>query len=648
MALIVLAAACSVEADWQRLHCEYPAFSVEAPEGWAVRPVDGRGARLVPPEGAPVVEVVAWEALRPPATPESALAEHEAVLVRALDYRRDEVTEIVTDDGLRGLVVAGRVRARGVTEASIFCAYAADTMHVIVGIFAPPDRIAQMRQDLLERMMRSFRFEDRIGPPPDPAPLPPQPEIDPAPEQRPEPDLDPVEPEEIEPGPAPMTIGVGPEETPIGPEAPEPEMPWIQHLSPRGFSLSIPVDWEVGVESGIIVSAPAVPGEGRETLLIAPMFGPDAGGERALRDVIAALPDTRLTRIDSASEEIGGITVLDGAAGGLRLRATWAHENTQGLLIAAMASREAWEQQFPRMARIAASFQPPAWPLTRAHKRRPAGRADGLSFELADGWQVHGGVREEAGELVIDLEAREMAEDGLRVAWQQPLQPRLRDLTPLLQSLGWREGERYSVPEGGGGLLIYRRRDPVEMVGDILVPRHPQELSRVVVEALPRNGSAAALLPGAEAEGRVVRVGAATPDGRRELLYLAATARAAPPLAATCWEAAALVADAPEGRLGEATAALAALVDSAEPGDDITERLRDNLTRMLDRARRALQGLPDEFLPDDRPALMRVLAIEGEEDAQPWGSPRGALEFWREQAPDESPGEPPISPNAAP
>ncbi len=74
----------ALQGDWQELSCADPGFSIEAPVGWTVVPVAGRGARLVGPAGAPVVEVVVWPALRPPASAAQAAKEHEAVLARAM------------------------------------------------------------------------------------------------------------------------------------------------------------------------------------------------------------------------------------------------------------------------------------------------------------------------------------------------------------------------------------------------------------------------------------------------------------------------------------------------------------------------------------------------------------------------------------
>lgn len=632
--LLTAAAGWAGDAGWQRLQGDPLGFSLEAPPGWAMQTVDGRGALLIGPEGGSPVEVVLWNALRPPATPETALAEHEAVLSRSLDYRRDEVTEIVTEDGRSPLMVSGRVRLRGRTEASVFGAYGEGDRHVIIGIFAPPDAITQIRDEVLERMMRSFRFEAVAGPAPPPAPEMPGPVAD---DPTAEDQAVPL-PGEVETARAPLTIGFGPEAEPIGPETPATEVPWIRHMNPRGFSLSIPVDWEVTIEYGVIVCRPAVTGAAKQVLLIAPAYGTDPGAENVLRDVISVLPDLQLDRT-IAIEQQASVEVIDvNATGGQRVRATWAHRGRRGLLVAAIASRAQWEQALPRMAAIAASFEATAWRVPDPEGSPRADEAQGMICELPAGWKVSGGITEDAGEPVIDLRVEEPVADGIFIAWQQPMRPGLRDLTPLLQSLGWREGESYSTPEGGAGLLIYRRRNPEDMVTDILLPRHRQGLTDVAVEAT-WSRAGAALLPGSEAAGSLVQIVGDTAAGRREQLYVAATARAEAPLAATCWEAAALQADAPEGRIAEAVEVLVRIVTSAEPAEEDSEQRRQRIRRIIDGARRSLEAIPGELVPDSHTRALRVLAAEVAPGGRLWEIPAGSLDIWRAPVEREDGGE---------
>lgn len=308
LAIVLLAAACAcaqTQMGWTRLSCLDPAFSVEAPAGWRLEAVPGHGARLIPPDDGPVVEVVTWSALHLPATAEKAAAEHEGVLGRAVEYRRRTTEEIETAAG-PALVVIGEAAALGVQETSIFCAYGADGAHWILGTFAPPEEVERLRTAVLDRMMRSFRAGGRPpkhlvpetpGPvTPPPAPGPPQPVTPPpvtetpaiaeAPGPAPAPATAagpvPMEEEEVA-GPAGTPVPpvvtaptsaaaappeVGPaagaaalphrsSETPLPPEVSEPRTRWVTYADPTGFALDLPTGWAARVSAGVIVVTPA-------------------------------------------------------------------------------------------------------------------------------------------------------------------------------------------------------------------------------------------------------------------------------------------------------------------------------------------------------------------------------------------------------
>ncbi len=620
--LMSSAVAARAQPEWTRLYCDDPAFSVEAPAGWQIVAVEGRGARLVPPDAGPVVEVVVWDALHLPATPETAAVEHEAVLARAIDYRRGDVRRVETAGGA-GLVVSGSVRSSGVMESSIFCAYAAGDRHYILGTFAPASRLAELRAELIDRMMLSFRPEEEAAPAPPPG----------EPPERPEP-VAPADRGEVQPGPAPSTIRVGPQDQPIGPELRAPGPPWIEHVNPRGFSLSMPADWEVRCDDGLILVVPAGEEERTRLLAIWPVSGDDPGAEQALRELLARVPEVTPTRVEVASEEGKGATVLDAQAEGhLRVAATWAHEGWDGLLIVAVGPAVTWAADRLALARIAASFSPGAWPAPRRAEREVIGDAGLMSWRLPMEWESSGGVRDEGGELGIETEAQGPEPDRLQVAWRQPLAPRFRALTPLLESLGWREGERYSVPDSSSGLLIYRRREPAEMIEDLLLPRHSPALSGVEVDATRAGGAVSGLVTGTDASGEIVRVTGESAEGRRERLYLAATGRSRPPLTATCWDGAVLWAGAPEGRLAEAVRALVRMVESASPTETGAERHRGGLGDLLERACAAVGAIPGDLRSGAEPAgLQGVVGADAVTWDRTWRLPVGALQHWAEQA----------------
>ena len=635
--------------DWQRVRSDDPPFSLEIPPGWSFQPVEGRGARIVPPDGGPVVEVVAWTALRPPATPDTAAVEHEGVLSRVVDYRRDGMEEITTDDGAPALVVTGRVRWRGTTEDSIFCAYSAGATHYVLGTFASKDALPGLRTDALDRMMRSFSAAAGASPgttPPQPLP---EPEADFEPEHAPAPvpetDTEPNPRDEVDagdgigeaqPGDAPATLRVGGQLEPVGPEVREPQAPWVEHLNPSGFSVSIPMDWEVEVVEGLIRLSPALDGEGGSAVLIWPVTGPSPGAEAALRMALTRVPYLAIARVTSV-DETDGATIIDAQViGGRRLVAAWSYDGTFGLLQAVIARTEDWQSEQPRLARMAASFRPGEWAVPYRSESEVSGEADLLRFELPVGWEAHGGVVEDGGDLSIDIEAAGPSEDAPIVRWQQPMHPRFRALTPLLESLGWRESERYSAPDGGEGLTIYRRREPEQLVRDMLLPRQTPQLRLTAIDARPAESAVAGLLPQSEAVGQAVIVKGGSEVGPREGLYLAASAAAQPPLSTTCWDAAFLQAGAPEGQLADAVEVLATMVRTARVTDATASRRTGRLQQMVERAQRALASIPAELRPQAATGLASVIGggTPGGHAAT-WRVPGSAREYWSEQAGDE-------------
>ncbi len=639
-ALLIIAttAPCPAQGRWQRLSCEDPAFSVEAPPGWQIQCVEGRGARLVPPGAGPVVEVVAWSALHRPATPEKAAVEHEGVLGRAVEYERLVGEPAETADGLPGLVVVGRASTPGLVEMSIFCAWASGDTHWVLGTFAAEDDLESLRVELLERMWRSFR-PGPAGAAPGPEPVEPEP-VRPPPVE-PEPEPEPVQPPPLGPAPEPVQPPPvepqpgGPDDgpviapapgngaTPVAPEVVAAATPWVEHLDPAGFSLSMPAGWEARLSGGVIVVSPVEPLGSTRAVLIWPVAGPDPGGAEALRLALSRLEALEPAGPAVAAGSDGAATLLIAStADGERISAAWAWADGDGLLIATVAPRGRLDGQYADLARIAASFRPGAWPAPAAAEQDATGDQHRLTWRLPAGWQSRGGLSDEAGELAIEIEA--MAPDGeMRVAWEQPLRPSFRALTPLLESLGWREGERYSVPESGRGLLIYRRRTPAELVGDFLLLRHPRGLSQVTIDERPPAEAVAGLLSGGDAAGQAIIVRGASGAAARERLYLAATARAPAPLAATCWDGADLRADAPAGRLAEAVAVLVRMVQSAQPTAAGGELHGAALNDLLERARHALAAIPPELLqaPAQR-TLVGVLA----------GRVTGADHIWRQPA----------------
>ncbi len=653
--LWALAALSFADGSWRWLSCEDPAFTLAAPAGWQISCVSGRGARLTSPGGGPIVEVVAWEALHLPATPEKAAAEHEGVLGRIVSYRRDGTEEITTNTGLRGLLVRGRVRAHGISQASAFAAFASGQTHWVIGIFGSEEQIERLQRELLEPIASSFlpgvaeapasappsvvpagagtAEETEQSPPPPmdepppddgrPAPDSPPPDERPAAAQEPEPTSQPRatdEDREIEP------VVDAREETPP-PPAPPPTEPWVQRLDPRGFRLSTPASWRIDVGAGIITAREPRAGGGR--VWIWPLVGVTPGAQM-LEDLVRRLPGLDLAGSALSADEAGELAVLDTlTSDGSRLVATWSARDGHGLLVAGASPGGTGLQT---LARIASSFEPGEWIVPEVGVQEIIGDRRLISWQVPEGWKTTGGARREGDDTYIDVTVSEPGAGGVRLSWQQPLWPRFRSLTPLLESLGWEEGDRYSMPENGRGLLIYQRRQPGELVRELIIPRDPRALSNVEMEERGTMGAIAGLLTGPDAAGSLLVVRGDSAAGPRERLYLAATARSRAPLTATTWEAAILSADAPAGSLPEAVAQLQRLVRSCAPTAAGTAT-GEALPALIERAKRALAAIPPEMVGATtsaaRPRSVFEIAGQG---GRAWSAPAVALEWWRERA----------------
>lgn len=599
---------------WVRLSCESPAFSVEAPSGWRVEPVAENGARLLAPGGELVVEVIAWEALRPPATPEKAARQHEGLLGRAFEYRRSSEQWTMTDEGAQCLVVIGSARAVGLEETSVFGAYADGDTHYVLGTFCGTDDLHRLRASLLDKMMASFR--------PGPAQV----------------GVTPVGPDLGEVDRPPTDLQVEPRVEPVLPPVEGQEVPWAEHEHELGFSLSLPADWRVAVSQGRILVAP----EQTEPISGGVIIWPVTGRAAAEADVAGRLlselpmPGAGLRRLfENRGDE--GVAVVGAMAGDeVQLLASYACNGYDGLLVVALAPVQEFEDEYQRLARIATSFQPGQWqvPVVAAMEEEVSGEAGLLRWRLPRGWDSRGGAKVEGEQAAVAIEAIQPGEGQMRVAWYQPLQPGFRTLTALLSSLGWSEGEQYGGREHSRGMLVYRRRTPLELLHDYLLPRHPRKLGQVEAVCRGLDTVAASLLPGQAAQGAVVVVRGESAVGHRERLYVVATASAPAPLQNTCWQGAELWAEADEGALSEAVAALALVVRSAE----ITERaaeeeLAPELSDLLVRAQRSLGAIPTDLLTA-REQELPASVLDGPTalTVRSWVLPEAAIDFWQLRA----------------
>jgi hypothetical protein len=181
--------------------------------------------------------------------------------------------------------------------------------------------------------------------------------------------------------------------------------------------------------------------------------------------------------------------------------------------------------------------------------------------------------------------------------------------------------------------MIYRRRDPEELVRDMLLARHPRDLRLTAIDAQPPQSPISDLLPQTNATGQMVTVTGGSAIGPRERLYLAATAPAQPPLSTTCWDAASLRADAPEGRLRDAVGALEMMIRTARVGPDTDAEQAEQLETLIEGARRAVAAIPTDLRPDAQTGLTSVLKVDGAAaGSTAWTVPGDTAKHWLELA----------------
>ncbi|HUS80469.1 MAG TPA: hypothetical protein VM283_04315, partial [Armatimonadota bacterium] len=528
-------------------------------------------------------------------------------------------------------VVTGMARAAGLTEASVFCAYGHEGMHYVVGAFCPADELAGLRVELLEPMMRSFQpgVAVPIEPPGPVAPVqpvePPGPTVPPPPVQPPGPVVPEVPVETPHDDRPPGQIQVAGDTQPLPPQPGEDVGNWPTSTGPSGYQVRAPQGWTVSENAGRIIASAA---RGGASVVWWPLSVSGGGSADQLGELLGRLPQAgELGYLTEIARDEGAVLARAGL-GGMAVLASYAWAGEDALLVAALAPGEQFEELLPMLRRIAASLQPGTWTSGGQPAARDCvGDRGLLTWQLPPGWQGRGGARTGPEGLSIEIEALLEGDRQMCLSWRQPVRPVFRNLTALLESLGWREGETYADTGGQSGLVVYKRRDPRRFLEDYLLPSHPRKLSDLRIEPLEPDSAIAGLLAGADARGQALIVSGSGRDGDRQRLCLVATALAPPPLVSTCWEAAELRADAPTGELPEAVAALAQMIDTARAttGGDEARALDD----LIGRARRALRAIPPELSTSGSPEKIVSVLDGGGQVGRPWGMPPRGLEYWQ-------------------
>ncbi len=506
--------------DWPSAWIPQWEMSLRIPRGWLLDcPREGDTARILSPQGTEVL-VRVWTG--PTAlTPAEAAAEYEQAL-GLQDIVDPPPQPLHAAGGLQGVWVD--LPETGVGRPLLACVvFSTGARRLALAVRGIPG-FEQAAKQRLEAMAASLRVPP--GPPAQPAVTPP---VVPPPT----------------PPPPPPTGGTS--TTTSGP-----------------LTLTIPAAAKVSVERGTLwVDYP----QGKAGYFLWPVRTEPDSSLADLPALWGAATGQRFT-LGGQRRTRDGVVYTGALTREAPLRAVlfaW-QQGPSALLLGVYGQVGDWEY-VPNLARLLGQATCSGWraaaaPLPATPLPWVGANAE-LSLRLPENWEARGSVRQYQKESVIDFTAR--GEDML-VSWRQPYTPAFRDLTPILEAMRQKEGERYREDDQEDFLLILRRRDPEQFLAWLLQqPEEGWDNPRIVrAEANP---VVAALLPGLEGEreGAIIWVSGTRDDKPRERLYLCAAASLPLERGAFRWQAAVISVDFPPGQASSALAALRALLAGAGP-----------------------------------------------------------------------------------
>ncbi|NPV45848.1 MAG: hypothetical protein HPY69_02720 [Armatimonadetes bacterium] len=652
------------------------------PPGWEALAAGDKGVVLRPLAGAAwPIEVVAWPV--PPggeASPAAAAAAQETALCRLAPYARSGQEAFTALDGRQGLLITGQVRdPDGQLLDSVFVAYASTQRFAVVGTFGPAGTARELVGGDFGVVARSLSFDSSPAPParttplpvlPTPAPLghppattPPLPaaQSDGLPILPPASSNDPLptpEPGALagvrSPSPNPPPPPAASDQAPVATTSPA-SLPAGQdvsatpsalpgrlrtYVSPTGYRLDIPGDWQVRLVVGRLEAVAGDTG-GAAVPRTAAFFWPwmrlgaDQDPLLVARHILRGWDLVGGAADGLAARRTGEIAVLAGTVGRgdevRRLVACCSVASDCALLSGFICEPQGFVEQAPLLVQILASFSGGPW-WAGASAVAPRGREtwvdpdqQALQVPAPPGWKLRGKLQAAHGLAVLNLEGLS-ADQSLRVGWYQPVLPLYRELTQVLANLGWREGDRYQEAGETAPLRVMPRLTPKEYLTRVWLAAGPRAMQQPQLDMVQASQEVAAMV--AEGEGLVVWARDAAPAGRQRLC-LVATGLPPGQNSAGIWQASVMECEAPEGQLAQAVEVLRSMVEGAEqlPGGDAQVPL-DSLAELLRTARAALMGL-GAVVPPAEGAVPVLARLRKAGQGSPWVMPALALEPWQ-------------------
>jgi hypothetical protein len=607
---------------WQTVWLPEQSVLLGVPPGWRLQADRGAAdVRLLPPPGQPAGEEVLIHAWTSAAelTPALAAAEYRA----ELPAPAGEVSgpaPLTAVSGQVGALLTGTwaVAGQQASPAMAIVVYTSGTRAIALVLRCPRDRAAAARKEYFDLLAIGLR------PPPPTAATGPLPAVHPP---APGPATPPVTPPAPTPTPAPPL-------PPTVPPIPGPVTPPAGFIPPPpkfftlgGFSLLDVEGYRGSLTQGTVWLVN--PG-GASGFCLWPARVPEGMDPQELLAVWAKQNGMELNLLARRATEEG--LLISATLGEARQRAVF-YLSTQGetaLVLGLYAPAAEWGQQAPRLAGWLAQVKSGGWrralPAVAVRTQPWVDQGQNLFLQVPEGWKAVGGVERPTGRGAVTVAFSALGDD-CQLNWQQPAVPAFRELTPILESLGEREGSTYRETEGEDYLRILNRRKPAEYVR-YLLEQPSVGMQQTEVQSSEPSEALAGMLPGPDNEGAIVRVSGVRNGQLRERLYLVATGPLPLREGAFRWQGAYLSLDYPAGEATRAYSWLRAMLESARPV--VPEgQVAGVLTAYLQSLREGLKSLALPEAPLTAPASLLEAGYEPAGPGAGQFSVEPALESWR-------------------
>ncbi len=619
--------------------------TIAVPEGWrADNSYGDAGLVLYPPDArAWPLELVIWAMPEGAAeTAEAAALAHEAAIRRDYPYTRREQAEFSTADGLAGLQIIGEVQTAGNHKvACVFAAFACKGRYYVLGTFAVPQQLDITISRYLAPVARNLRITARPG------------QVDsgwkPEPRDdnrgRPEPrDNNISQPDEPTLGPALPVVGPR-YDADVTPPAPAAGAEELYLLSDQYLQLKAPRDYEIELVEGKWLIHPRGVASRAIGLVVWPLVCP-RGTMTAAEVARTALQQWELSAgqdfdfrpCSTPAAGSGSAVVFSGtgrtASGQVQVLGSCSMAGEAALLAGFYVVPDRAARDWPLLLRMLASVRAEEVPVGDWLQAPPCYRWQvpdypALSVAVPEGWLARGRVEPNHGLWTISIEAADPGPRRLYISWQQPLVPLFRQLTTLLQAVGWKRLDRYSPDLSSQPYLLLSRLAPAQFIAEYWNRQTRVSLQEAQVIEQSQPEALKGLITAGDAETLQTVVAGEATLGPRRNHYLVAVGSTGDHDGHT-WQAAVLEASGPAHESEQAVAALRAMIEGAalteaeEPEADIPPELDD----MLEQARQAVSLLPP-IAAGTMGNIASALELSTQEGARVWQTPTGALEVWK-------------------